>query len=233
MNLTKTLRKTGYNLIEGPLRNHILLQLWLEKPSNEVELYYSNIEHAFLNDKQLNEVITPTLDINATIKDEYQFNIGMSLIDDIIKSLGLGTFELSSEIVSGKKVTISYDHAIIKEIPTGEIQKYLSNADFRHPNNALLKNANTNNLLVVSGVILAKNLIVEIETDFSLDIYLILKLNKSVDRKLDFSIVNTKKLKMVSTGKIFFPIAVKAERIIFDKGHFVSTNLLKDNKKLF
>ena len=47
MNLTKTLRKQGYDLIAGPIRNHQLLQLWLKTPFNDVELYYAHLEHAF------------------------------------------------------------------------------------------------------------------------------------------------------------------------------------------
>jgi hypothetical protein len=43
MNLTKTLRHQGYDLIDGPLRNHKLLQLWLKRPYNEIQLYYAHL----------------------------------------------------------------------------------------------------------------------------------------------------------------------------------------------
>jgi hypothetical protein len=130
-------------------------------------------------------------------------------------------------------VTISYDNSVTKEVPIGEIQNYLSGAYFRHPNKTLLKNANKDKILVISGVLFAKNIIAEIETDFSLDISLILKLNEIVDGKLDFSITNEKKLKIISAGNSYFPIAVKAHRINFDKGHLNNTMLLTDHKKLF
>jgi hypothetical protein len=47
MNLTTHLRKQGYDLIEGPVRHHGLLQLWLKRPLDEAELYYAHIDHAF------------------------------------------------------------------------------------------------------------------------------------------------------------------------------------------
>jgi hypothetical protein len=233
MNLTKTLRNQGYDLIEGPIRNHNLLQLWLKKPFNDVELYYSNIKHAFSSEVELNTIQNPSLNVDSTTKDEYGFNIGISLLEEILKSLGLGTFELSTEVKSGKKVTISYDNSITKEVPIGEIQNYLSSSDFTHPNRALLKNANRDNILIISGILFAKNLVVEIETDFTLNADLVIKLNAIADGKLDFSMNSESKLKMVSSGNNFFPVAVKADRIDFDKGHFDNTNLVTDNRKFF
>lgn len=233
MNLTKTLRNQGYDLIEGPVRNHKLLQLWLKRPFNDVQLYYNNINHAFVSDVELNKVETPALNVDSTIKDEYGFNIGISLLEEILNSLGLGAFELSEEIKSGKKVTISYDNSITKEVPIGEIQNYLSSSDFKHPNKSLLKNANRRNILIISGTLLAKNLVVEIETDFSIDGELVASLNELADGKLDFSMNSERKLKMVSRGNNYFPVAVKANRIDFDKGHFDNTNLVTDNRRFF
>jgi len=233
MNLTKTLRNQGYDLIEGPIRNHKLLQLWLKRPFDDVQLYYAHIKHAFVSDAKLNEEKNPALNVNSTTKDEYSFNIGITLLEEILSSLGLGSFELSAKIKSGKKVTISYDNSVTKEVPIGDIQNYLANSDFKHPNKTLLKNANRDNILVISGTLLAKNLVVEIETDFSIDTDLVASLNDIADGKLDFSMNSENKLKMVSSGNSYFPVAVKADRIDFDKGHFVNTNLVTDNRKFF
>lgn len=233
MNLTKILRNQGYDLIEGPIRNHNLLQLWLKKSFNDVQLYYSHVKHAFVSPAEMTVIENSALNVDATTKDTYSFNIGISVLEEILKSLGLGTFEISSKIKSGKKVTISYDNSITKEVPIGEIHSFLASADFKHPNKALLKNANCDNILIISGVLFAKNLVVEIETDFSLSADLVIKLNNAVDGKLDFSMLNEGKLKMVSSGNNYFPIAVKADRIDFDKGHFDNTNLVTDNRKFF
>ncbi|WP_312765968.1 hypothetical protein [Epilithonimonas sp.] len=233
MSLKKYLREQGYDLIDGPVRNHKPLQLWLKKTFDEVELYYSHIDHAFISDIPLIEVTNDALSVNATKKDDYGFNIGITLLEDILKSLGLGNFELSAKIKNGKKVTISYDNSITKEYPIGEIENYFSKADFRHSNPALLKNANRNNILVISGVVFAKNLVVEIETDFNLSAELIASLNNSAEGKLDFTINSQSKLKMISNGIGYFPIAVKANRIDFDKGSFKKLKLITDSQDRF
>ena len=55
MSLKRFLRDQGYDQIDGPVRNHRLLQLWLKKGLNKIELYYSNITHAMKSDVVLDE----------------------------------------------------------------------------------------------------------------------------------------------------------------------------------
>jgi hypothetical protein len=233
MSLKKFLRGQGYDLIDGPVRNHKPLQLWVKKLFDEIELYYANIDHAFISSVALNEITNDALSVNSSKKDDYSFNIGITLLEDILKSLGLAGFELSAKIKSGKKVTISYDNSLTKEYPVGELENYLSNADFRHHNPALLKNANRNNILIISGVVFAKNLVVEIETNFELTTELVAGWNKISEGKIDFAINNSSKLKMVTSGTGYFPIAVKANRIEFDKGTFRKLMLVTDNRNFF
>jgi hypothetical protein len=122
---------------------------------------------------------------------------------------------------------------VTRVVPLGEITDYLSRADFKHPNPVLLKNANRNNILVITGAIMAQNLIVEIETDFNIDSNLVATLNQAADGKLEFTANSQQKLKMVSSGSSFFPIAVQANRIDFDKGVFKGLTLVTDNRNIF
>ena len=233
MNLTKTLRESGYDLIESPVRNHQLLQLWLKRPMNEVPLYYSHIRHAFKSSAALNEVESTALNVDSTTKNEYGFNIGLSVLEDILGSLGLASFDLSTEIKSGKKVTISYDNSITREVPIGEIQNYLSTSDFVHSNKRLLKNVNRDNIIIISGTLLAKNLVVELETDFEIKADLVAKLNGMGDGKLDFSKNSNSSLKMESSSNRYFPVAIKADRIDFDRGVFDDTKIITDNRRFY
>jgi hypothetical protein len=157
----------------------------------------------------------------------------MSLLQELLNSLGLGAFELSLEIASGKKISISYKGAVTREVPIGELENYFSNADFKHPNKALLRNANRDQLLLITGVLFAKNLVVDIETEVAIGPDLIVKLTDLVAGELNFSKQGSHNLQMVSSGKSFFPIAVKASRIYFDKGHFEKTHLITDNRLFF
>ncbi|MBF4518657.1 hypothetical protein IRZ71_20065 [Flavobacterium sp. ANB] len=233
MKLTKYLSGQGYDLIEGPARSHKPLQLWVKKTFDEAQLYYASIEHAFKSDVVLNEIENPALSVDATQKDDYGFNIGITLLEEILKTLGLGTFEISAKIKSGKTVTISYENSITKEYAIGNLEEYLFDADFLHPNPSLLRNANNNNILLITGTVFAKNLVVNIETDFTLDASLITSLNAVAEGKLEFTMSSQSKLKMVSNVGIYFPIAVKANRIDFDRSRFQKLILVTDNINIF
>ena len=233
MKLTQFLRNQGYDLIEGPVRNHKPLQLWLKQIFNKIELYYANINQAFTSNVVLEEIEDSALTVNSNHKNEYNFNIGMTVLDEILKSQGFTNFEIASKITTGKSVVISYSDSVTKEVPVGILENYLSNADFVHPNPALLRNANQDNIIVITGVVYAKNLIVEIETDFNVDADLMADLFKIFNGKLDFSIQNQNTVKMTSNGANLFPIAIKANRINFDKSVFNKLILVSDNRNFF
>jgi hypothetical protein len=233
MNLTKTLKENGYDLIESPVRNQKLLQLWLKTPFNRAELYYSNISEAFNSKIELTPIENPALNVNSTTTDNYAFNIGLSVLEDILNSLGIGDINISSDIKSGKNVSISYDNTITKEVPIGLIQNYLFDSDFNHPNRLLLKNANRNNILVVSGVLMAKTINVDIQTNLEINPDIIVKLNKAANGKLNFDKSSNNNIKMTSNSENYFPIAVKADRLDFDKGHFKDSELITDTRSLF
>ena len=73
--LQQHLREAGYDLIDGPIRNHKPLQLWLKEGFNQPELYYANILQAFNSNKKLRITKDPGLDIKDTDKNEYAFQI--------------------------------------------------------------------------------------------------------------------------------------------------------------
>ena len=233
MKLTNFLSEQGYDLIEGPVRNHKPLQLWLKKPFDEAQLYYDNISHAFKSDIVLNEIENAALNVDYTKKDEYGFNIGITLLGEILKTLGLGTFGITSKIQSGKSVTISYGNSVTKEYTIGNLEEYFYSADFLHPNPSLLKNINQNYLLLTTGTVFAQNLVVDIETDFTLNAAFVGSLNDVADGKLDFSTNGLNKLKMNSNIGISFPIAVKASRIDYDRSRFKKLSQVTDSNNIF
>lgn len=233
MKLTKFLREQGYDIIEGPVRNHKPLQLWVKQIFNETELYYAHVGQAFSSTIALEEIENTNLSIDATKKDEYGFNIGITLLDEILKSIGLGAMDMATKITSGKSVTISYDNSITKEYAIGNLENYFSEADFVHANPSLLKNANRNNILIITGVVFAKNLVVNITTNSVLDANLVANLTTIADGKVDFTHDGNSGLKMVSSGNTFFPIAIKASRIDFDKSVFQKLKLVTDDRNFF
>lgn len=233
MKLSSFLSEQGYDLIEGPVRNHKPLQLWLKKPFDEAQLYYDNIGHAFKSDIALREIENAALNVDYTKKDEYGFNIGITLLGEILKTLGLGTFEITSKIQSGKSVTISYGNSVTKEYTIGNLEEYFYGADFLHPNPSLLRNINQNYIVLTTGTVFAQNLVVDIETDFTLNAAFVAGLNDVADGKLDFSTNDLNKLKMNSNVGVYFPIAVKASRVDFDRSRFTKLIQITDTNNIF
>lgn len=233
MSLRNHLKDQGYDLIDGPIRNHKPLQLWLKKPFNKAELFYDHLSHAFTSSHSLVEVKSEALDVNSSQKDEYAFNIGISVIEELLESLGMGEVSLSSKLERGKKVTVSYSNAITREYPVGELAEFFSTADFNHSNRRLLKHANRNNIIVLTGVMFAKNMEIHVETDFELSAELVADFNEMAKAEMSFSKENERDLKMVASTNNFFPIAIRGSRLDYDKGVFSDLRQITDNRDLF
>lgn len=233
MDLTKSLRDVGYDLIESPIRNHKMCQLWLKKDFDKIQMYFDQITHAFNSQIELNQFTNDALKVDSTKKNEFSFNLGITVLEEILKSIGLSNMDLSVNLKSGKSVKISYDNSISKEIATGNLDSFLFNSDFIHPNELLLKNLNRNDVIVITGILYAKNLIVEIETDFNISAELKAKLTTAGEGKLDFSSSTESKLKITTETGNFYPIAIKASRLNFDHGKYKKQKLVTDNRNLF
>jgi hypothetical protein len=230
MDLKKLLQSHGYDLIDGPVRNHRLLQLWLKKDMDRAELYYNHLTDAFKGSDVPEEVVNTALKVSSSDTDEYQFNIGITVLEGILKSIGLGEIGLSAKIKSGKKVTISYGDSTTREVPIGEIENYLASADFTHPNPVLLRNARRDNILIVTGLVIAKDLTVKIETDFKVDAGLVASLESMAAGKAGFTSQSDNMIDMQAPGNEPFPVAVKASRIGFRDTGFNNLKLVTDNR---
>ena len=155
------------------------------------------------------------------------------MLDELLKAIGLASADLTSKIKSGRKLGISYKNAITKTVPLGDITHFLSSADFIHPNPALLRNANQNNLLLITGVVYAQQLVVEIETSLGIDQKWVTAMKDELKGKFELSVDQSEKLKMVADTKDYFPVAVKASRLDFDKGQFKGLLQVTDNRNFF
>lgn len=228
MKWTDHLKEQGYDMINGPIRSHQLRQIWLKDWNSEPQLYYQDIDHAFTSPSPLSIKKDPTLDLNSTQSDDYGFNIGITFLDSILESLGLGALKLSSVFDGGKKLSIKYENAESQAIPIGEMTAYLSSADFKHPNPVLLRKLNRNDLMVITGIVLANQIQIELESDTKIKAEVITKLNKMASGNIEFTKAKDNKLKMSSSGKTIFPVAVQAHRLQYAKGVFHGLKLVTD-----
>jgi len=233
MALEKFLSDQGYDLIEGPVRAADIRQLWLKKSFNEVEILEKDIDAVFNSPQVLDVQESKALNVNSSLKDTFQFQIGASVLDDRLSEIGLGDADFTSKFKSGKSISISYDEAFVKELYRGQIERYLERADFKYKSRLLLKNLNRNNVLIISGIMYAKNLITEFESSSDIDADLEAELNAFGEGKLKFNKTSHKKMRMEAGDGNPFPIAIKAHRFRYRNGRFINLNLLTDNRDLF
>ena len=103
--------------------------------------------------------LTSLLRINHTLQNKYRFHIGLSVLDGLRHALGMaGEFAPNGGLESGKQIGLSYDQVTSTEVAIGDVQNYLMVADFLHTNKRLLKNANRNNLLLITGMLVTKSI---------------------------------------------------------------------------
>lgn len=232
MDLTKLLKKRGFDLINGPIRDHRLLQLWLKKPAESPELYFSSITDIFKSSTRLVEKTDPSLNIVSSDRNEYSSNAGIKVMEDLLKAIGLNEMGISSKIRSAKNVAVSYDNSETRTVDIGVLEQFLYTAAFEE-NPALLRNLNLTYVLVISGIVYAKNLFIEIESDSRFDSSLNLGFQSIAGVDVSISLSGENRLIMQSGLKDLFPVAVKANRIDFDRGRFDRLRLITDDFNIF
>jgi hypothetical protein len=107
-NLQTHLHSAGYDMIDGPLRNHKPLQIWLKQAFKPAELYYDSILHAFKSKVKLPLEKDPSLIVDDNLQTQFSFNMGLTLVKEIFQSMGLPPIELEAIFLSGEKISISY-----------------------------------------------------------------------------------------------------------------------------
>ncbi len=231
--LTNVLKNAGYDFIDSPIRNQKPLQLWVKKSFNEVDLYYDHVSLAVKSDTALEVVEGSALSVNHSNTQKLDFNIGITVLDELLTALGMGNLGISTKLQTGKQVTISYSSSKTATVSTGPIENYLSTGDFLHPNRAFLRNANKDNIIIITGILYAKDVKAIIETSHDISAEIEAEFGELAEGNISFTKTGNKKLEMKSEGNAYFPIAVKANRIDWDRGQFKNIKLVSDNRNFF
>ncbi len=233
MSLEKKLRGQNYDLIDGAVRSHRELQLWIDKAFDRPNLEKDHISHAFKSDVKLTPSESVALTVNSTDTEAYKFNIGLTALDKILEALGLGGAKISSVIKTGKSVEISYGNSTVVEYGEGYLRDYLAEADFLHPNKPFLNHLDRNNILVLSGIVYAENLVAKIHTDFNVDGSIEAELKTLLNANIKVEASGSSDLTMTAEGLGKMPIAVKAHRLRYRRGKFIDLKLVTDHNNLF
>jgi hypothetical protein len=233
MDLIKHLSKSGYDLIDGPIRNHQPLQLWLKQGANRPELYFEHLSQAFKNTNELVVDENPTLNVDATQQVEHDFTAGLTVLKELMQGIGGTPFDISTGIQTGQKISIKYKDAYTASVAIGQLTSYLSESSIEDLNENFIHHLNANQVLLITGVVFAKQLVMDVSTDRDIDLTWVAKLKAAKDPKLSFSLENKRQLKMTTSGTKAFPIAIKASRLDYDRGEFKRMRLVTDNRNFF
>ncbi len=231
--LAKNLKDQGYDLLDGTLREQRLLQIWRKRFNNPIESLASSIHHIFNTTTQLGTTTSTALDVVSNASQVLKFNIGITVLEDILSKSNLGKLDLGAKIASGKKVDISYSNAFSETVEQLDLENFLAGSDFTHPNPGVLKDLNRNNLIVVTGVVYAKNLKAIIESDSEIDASIDAEINAIVSSKIGFTRESTTKIVLTAPLGETFPIAVKYHKMRYRDSAFQKLVLVSDSKDWF
>ena len=231
--LAKILENQGYDLMIGSVRGQGVLQIWRKRFNNSIESWYDNIGDAFIGDiKSLPISTADAVNVNANSKQELQFYIGLTALDQILEKGNLGKLELGTKVSKGSSLTITYSGAFTEEVETSKAAIFLS-GDFKHPNSILFNDLVKDNLILITGVLYAKNLSAVLEDSHITEIGLEANVKTLTDGKVKLEQKGESKIELTAELGQKFPIAVKYHRIVYKKGKFKDLRLMSDTKNWF
>lgn len=234
MSLTKLLKSKGFDFIDSPMRSHILLQLWRKSVSNPATFYAHHYSDIFKdNGTVINPLKANALDVNATKTNKLQFNLGLSGLKNLLANLNLGNVGIDSKITGGKTISTSFNSAYSIVIPEVELDALFTDTDIKLNSTNLMKHLNSNDILIVSGILYAKELLIEIESDNEITAQTEADIALAVSGKIQVERTGAKSIKMTTTLPDEFPIAIQAHQLAFNKGEFNKAKLITDDKDLF
>jgi hypothetical protein len=233
MSLKKTLQKQNYDLIDGPIRNHELLQIWTKRKTDRSTLYSRSLGHLFELPFEPPVLENESLSINSEEKEEFDFSAGIGFVENALLQFQIPDARLDQHIKGGKFLTVSYNQAVTREIEMHLIEKFLAKIDGTSLIHSLAKELELDNLIVITGLVLARELKVAIESDRLIDSGLEASLNQLAEGKVKFTRTSDKKMILTADTGSAYPIAVKAFRIRFKKNKFQKLVLATDNRDFF
>jgi hypothetical protein len=233
MNLERKLRRNGFDLIESQARNHKLFQIWEKTPSNPITEFREHVSELFESEVELATYENAALDINYENTINYKFNIGLTVLEELLSAINFGDLNLSANVEGGKEITVSFSDCKTEISPKGVVGEYIYQGDFRTTNPEGLRNLRNNNYIIITGLMYAKSIKIVIKTKTNINAELKAKLSGLLDGTLNYEFKSENELEMTSTLNDYMPIAVKACRIIWNNHKFVKLRPVSDNRDLY
>jgi hypothetical protein len=230
--LVKTLRNSGLDLIDGVVREHKPLSIWIKRNTERVS-YRGQLDEIFSSPVpiRMDEFKLPDIDFDS--KACYNMNIGASAFSGFLATLGIS--DLSTVVKGGKKMEVSFSETVLIKANQNDVQVFFESPqlDFHCKSNEIYEQANLDNLILVTGVAFAKKVDVSVSSDFSIDTNVKSDVKNLATVDVDAKFENEKTLKMIFSPDELIPVAVLAYRLRFNRGFFEKMNQVSDNRDFF
>lgn len=221
MILANKLRKQGYDLLLGQTRQHQLGQIWKKPVLDKISLYANSSGELFSPEFEYSPEKKEVLVAEMLSENTFGIGVGISMVKGLDKILG----NIDLHLKSTRQISLGYDDAEMMEVPSSIIEKYFYKSKLNDAVPSILEAMNKNQLIFISGIIVAKGLKIHIKKDIAAGIELPQELIK-VNVKIAGQTAN--ELVLTTKTQDYIPLAVKAHRLDFDKGIFSKATLLTD-----
>lgn len=232
MTLEDTLQKQSYDLIQGPVRDQELLQIW-RKPKLDTISIYGSLVKVFKKEFQATAKINHALNLDSSIKTVFDFNAGIKFLEDALAQFNIPNANIGNKIKGGKTITISYDNSFSQEYELVDLIYYFTEIDVHGLAVPIKKDLNNNNFIVITGLVFAKNLKMVIDTNSNIEANLETELSNIGNGNLKAQRTADNQISMNVSSDQNLPIAIKAFRIKYEKDNYKDLICVTDNRDFF
>lgn len=231
MNLIKILRADNYDLIDGSSRKHELLQVWYKSPTKGLVPYADSLHELFVSTHSIEPVSKPALAISEDATQSYKWKLGATVSRELLASIGIPELDLSRMVQNGKNLQVRYNQPVEHYVPRRALELFFQNVDLKNVDSELLSHANKMRLFIITGIILAENFSIVLESERESELEVDSGLEDVLRGKFSLERQSKQRLVLQPSTALTIPVAVQSYRLDFYKGNY--RTLLLNERDLF
>jgi hypothetical protein len=234
--LVSSLRKEGYDYIDGAARNQKILSVWDKRDLKPISIFEATVADFYSSPYVMAAPVpAAALFVNYSKTKSYKVDLGIDVLKDLLKEANLGELGVKFKIEGSKTMEISWEKATTVDYTDAQVMKYFGTAGGKlvNPTAEIIEQANFDHLILITGVLYARNFQVHIKTTTKIDAGLAAEIEKIANGKMSVNTDNAKELVAKSDLAIEIPIAVKAVRLFFANGKYKRLAPITGNRWFF
>ena len=101
MSLRENLQKQNYDLIQGPVRNQDLLQVWIKRDFDQINFYRKSIVKIFNKEFDEEPFVNNALSVVSSETESFDFSSGMGFLKNALFQFEITDANLEERIKNG------------------------------------------------------------------------------------------------------------------------------------